>query len=222
MEFASVADLRELDPLWDLWADGSAAGIRQRLLRYVQGKFPWFSLDMAEEAVADAADRTVRSLRSGKKIRRLRSWLYKVAYKAACDRADGLKVVAERSGHVEAWQREARATDEELAARERRHSAVREALEHARRLLPELGTGQVRDVMEVFLEAVANGVPDFPPARIAEAVGINEDSARVLLHRGLQRLRARAEKEGIRLPDVLTDPLTETTFTRERTRSNER
>ena len=211
-----MADLKQLKPLWALWADGSAAGIRQRLLAHVQRKFPRFGRDLAEEAVADAADRTVRHLRAGKEIKKLRPWLYKLAYAAACDRAEELKAAAERSGDVAIWQRASRATDEELAERERRHSAAREALEHARRLLPELGVGQIRDVMEVFSDAVANDVPDFPPAQIAEAVGIKADAARVLLRRGLCRLRARAEEEGIRLPDELADPGDETILDEER------
>ena len=215
-EVARMAKLKKLKALWVLWADGSATGIRQRLLAHVQRKFPRFGRDMAEEAVADAADRTVAYLRSGRKIRNLRPWLYKLAYAAACDRAEELKAAAERSGDVEIWQRASRVTEDELAERERRHSAAREALEHARRLLPELGVGQIRDVMEVFLDAVANDVPDFPPARIAEAVGIKEDAARVLLRRGLARLRAKAEKEGIRFPDELTDPCDESSLNDER------
>ena len=201
-----MPDLPDLQPLWDLWANGSASGIRQRLMRYVQGKFPWFSRDMAEDAVAEAADRAVETLRSGKEIRQLTSWLYKVSFNIACDRASEMEKAGLRSGDIEQWQRASRSTDDELAERDRRASATREALGHARQLLPRLGTGQVRDVMDLFLEAVANGVPHYPPSEIAAVLGITTPQARTLLDRGLERLRAQAENEGVRLPKELFEP----------------
>ena len=75
----------------------------------------------------------------------------------------------------------------------------------ARELLPKVGEGQVRDVMELLIDAVEDGLPDLPPSDIAKALGIKENAARALLSRGTKRLRRLAEERGVEIPTDLDE-----------------
>lgn len=77
---------------------------------------------------------------------------------------------------------------------------IQEACEIAEKLLPRIGTGQVRNVMDLFLKAIKSDMMDYQPKDIAEVLGIGEPQARTLLHRGLTRLNKEAEKDGVTLP----------------------
>ena len=61
------------------------------------------------------------------------------------------------------------------------------------------------DVMELVIDAAAQGLPDLPSAEIAEALGISEGSARKLVSRGLQRMRREAERAGVEMPEDLPE-----------------
>ena len=70
-------------------------------------------------------------------------------------------------------------------------------------MAPHVGTGQVREVFDLFLEAVRNDVVDDVPDLIADTLAIPVPQVRTLIHRALTRLRNEAIKRGITLPPVV-------------------
>ena len=192
-----------LRPLWTIWADGSVDGLRKKLIAYVRRKFPYASRgnEFAEDVVGEAFDSAVRVLSKGRTIHYFAAWFYKTVRLIAAKRIEHASILHEHGREVAAALHPGLRKDVILEEHEQRDAAFLEkALEHATDLAPRIGTGQVREVMNLFLEAIRNDVVDFPPARIAEILGISEPQARTLLHRGLNRLRREAEREGINLP----------------------
>ena len=193
-----------LKALWDLWADRSIDGLKHRLVAYVRRKFPFASYhadEFAEDVVSAAFDSAVSSVSGGSRIPNFRAWFYKTVRLIASKRIKNASFEREHeedilqalhSDSAKSWSLEEREKQEE--------ELLRLALDHARRLLPEVGTGQVRDVMDLFLEAIQNDVVDYQPAAVADTLGITEPQARTLLHRGLGRLRRAAERDGVVLP----------------------
>lgn len=194
----------DLQQLWDLWRDGTVDGLRRRLATHVRRTFPFASREsvFADDIVSEAFDSAVRVLSSGGTIRRVDAWFYKTARLIASKRIQEAETLQERGEDVAFALRPAPSDASVVAERDaHRTELVAQALAHATGLLPKIGTGQVRDVMELFLDAVRQDVPDFPPAAIADTLGISEAQARTLLHRGLGRLRREAERQGLTLPD---------------------
>ena len=200
--------MNDLQQLWDFWADGTVDGLRKRLVGYVRRKFPSFrgASDFAADVVAEAFDSAVSVISSGGQISCLSAWFYKTVRHIAARRLRDAEVLRERGHDVGSALCPSPSDDTAVAERDaHRTELVDRALTHATGLLPRVGTGQVREVMGLFLEAVRAGLPDYPPSAIADTLGISEPQARTLLHRGLARLRREAEREGLTLPDDL-DP----------------
>ena len=193
--------------LWSIWDTGLAEGLHRRLVRFVERRFPFESAkgEFAESVVAEAFDGVLEAHSRGQTIRNPSAWLFKVAKRIAVRRIQEAESLQDDPDAVVASLHGEIANDGLAAERERRGVLVEAALTHAERLLPRVGTGQVLEVMSLFLEAIRNGVDDFPPSEIAEILGISASQARTLLHRGLQRLHREAEREGIPLPSGL-DP----------------
>lgn len=190
--------------LWALWADQTVDGLRQCLVRHVRHSFPSFSraTDFADDVVAEAFDSAVSVLSSGGQIRSPEAWFYKTVRHIGGRRLREAEVLRERGHDVVSALCPSPSDDTAVAVRDaHRTELVDRALTHAIGLLPKVGTGQVREVMELFLEAVRSDLPDYPPSAIADTLGVSEPQARTLLHRGLTRLRREAEREGLTLPD---------------------
>lgn len=85
----------------------------------------------------------------------------------------------------------------------------KETIRVAQELLPKIGEGRIRDVMELIIDAAINEIPDLPASSIAESLGISSDAARSLTSRGLTRFRRLAEQEGANLPKNLPETETE-------------
>lgn len=177
--------------------DGAVRGLERKW----SGQLPRTELD---DAMAVAVDSAYAGLREGKTIRNLGAFLWKAADNEATDRwrndhsrRQGLS--GEESSAAPVSEDERAALDE---VAERRRT---EALRYARLLLPRVGQGQVLAVMEMLIDAVEKGIPDLPPASIADALGISADSARTLLSRGITRLKREARKEGISFPEDIEE-----------------
>lgn len=157
------------------------------------------------DIVADSVDKAFEAITHGKPVTNLGGWLLKVAENAANDRwkqhHKGRVDVAEIDGN---YRRPAPITDSERTAIDGHADRCRdEAVAIARRLLPKVGEGQIREVMALVIDAVEQGVPDLPAAQIAATLSIGEDSVRTLLSRGFRRLRRAAADEGVAWPDDL-------------------
>ena len=200
--------MNDLQQLWALLADRTVDGLRQRLVRHVRHSFPSFSgaTDFADDVVAEAFDSAVSVLSSGGQIRSPDAWFYKTVRHIGGRRLRDAEVLRERGHDIVSALCPSPSDDTPVAERDaHRIELVDRALTHAIGLLPKVGTGQVREVMELFLEAVRADLHDYPPSAIADTLGVSEPQARTLLHRGLTRLRHEAEREGLILPDAL-DP----------------
>lgn len=158
-----------------------------------------------DECVAQAVDEAYTSLSTGRRITNIAGWLWKVANNKADDqwkRSLPMRPIADE--HLEA-EAEPQLSLAEHAAREVLANHRRdEAVHLARRLLPVVGHGQIRDVMDLMLEAVEAGEPDLPAELVAETLGLSSPgAARSLMSRGLDRLRKAAQAEGIEFSDEL-------------------
>lgn len=163
-----------------------------------------------EECIANSVDAAYDGIRVGKPVYNLGAWLWKVAEKNLADRwtkdyrrrHTSIDDFAERSDTA---LDDAERADADALADHRKSEAVR----FARQLLPRLGQGQITDVMTLLIDAVEQGLPDFPADLVADTLGISAGSARKLLSRGLDRLKREAAKEGILFPDTLVDSFEE-------------
>jgi DNA-directed RNA polymerase specialized sigma24 family protein len=157
------------------------------------------------DIVAETVDKAFDAIAQGKTVTNLGGWLLKVAENAARDRWNehhkGRVDGAELDGN---YRRPAPITDSERSLIDGHADRCRdEAVAIARRLLPKVGEGQIREVMALVIDAVEHGVPDLPAAQIAATLGLGDDSVRTLLSRGFRRLRRAATDEGIAWPDDL-------------------
>ena len=199
---ANRGDLVEM--LEALAASRYLDGLTRRLQTRWSGSLPPPEVD---ECIAQAVDAACAAVSKGRGIRNLGAWLWKVAMNVADDKWES--DYAHRADFDDAIRRvsvEADETFHERAAREEleevRH---KEAIRIARQLLPQIGEGQVVDVMELVIDAAENRLPDLPASSIAEALGIKVNAARSLISRGLQRFRRLAEQEGIEAPKDLPE-----------------
>ena len=196
-----AADLRQL---WRLFADRTVDGLRHKLTRHARRKFPSLSgaTEFAEDVVAEAFDSAVSVLSSGDRIRQPAAWLYKTVERIGARRLRDAEILRARGHEIASALSGDQYSPSVLVELDaQRTGQLAEALSHAHRLLPRIGQGQVLAVMKLFLEAIEADVCDYPPSAIAEALGISEAQARTLLHRGLNRLRREAERDGVTLPE---------------------
>ena len=183
-------------------------GLTRRLQKKWGGSLPSTEVD---DCIAQSVDAACAAVSRSRSIRSLGAWLWKAADKIADDRWRfdyGRRVEFDEDAVPAALdtceterEREERQEFEEM----RRREAVR----IARELLPGIGDGQVRDVMELVIDAAEDELPDMPASSIADALGISNSAARALVSRGMKRLRRLAEREGVEaptgLPEIDTD-----------------
>ena len=198
----------DLSRLWEAWTDGTVDGLRRRLIRHLRRKFPTVARDddTADSIVSQALDSAIQVIRNGTNIRSIPLWFYKTVRRMAAKHLREAELLVERGFDIRSALHPdpADTAYEELERRE--EYLLAQALNYAERLLPRVvGTGQLKDVMDLFMEAVRKGIPDYSPSEISDVLGISEAAARTLLHRGLDRLRGEARREGIELPSEL-DP----------------
>lgn len=182
-----------------LYASGYLAGLK-RLMQRKWGKLPTADV---EDCVADAVNEAYLAVSSRRRVADLGAWLWKTADNRAADR--WRRDHAPIRGLDEAPERYVPEPDDEERTRSDALDDFRrvEAVRLARRLLPSVGHGQIREVMTLVVDAVEAGQPDLPPAVVADTLGITAPAARSLMSRGLERLRAAARTEGLELPDCL-------------------
>ncbi|MDE0031216.1 MAG: hypothetical protein OXU42_17670 [Deltaproteobacteria bacterium] len=183
-------------------------GLSRRLQRKWSGSLPWTEVD---DCIAQAVDAACAAVSRGRPIRSLAAWLWKSADKIANDRwtfdyGQRVELDVDNSLAAPDTNDTEREREERQELEERRR---REAIRIARELLPRIGEGQVRDVMELVIDAAQEGLPDLPAPYIAEALGISNNAARTLVSRGMKRLRRLAEQEGIEAPTGLPEMDTE-------------
>ena len=182
--------------------DGLHRRLSNALLRNWRGTE--FAADFVDDCICQSLLETANALLAGRQIKNLRAYVLKAAdrklYNAVLHQRtmrDEQQLVATRlhAPLVDQSEAEARSRSEEFA--------VAKALMVARELLPHVGTGRVIEVLEVFLEAVEQGIPDLPASSVADTLGLSPSEVRSLLHRGLTRMRRAAAERGITLPQAL-------------------
>ena len=199
---ANQRDLREM--LGALAASGYLDGLVRRLQKNWNGSLPPSEVD---DCIASAVVEALTTVSNGKSIRKLGAWLWKVASNMATDkwRSD----YAHRQDFDDTAMPDGMEVDETYTEKVEREEIEEfrrnEAIRIAREFLPQIGEGQVRDVMEIVIDAVENRIPDLPAASIAESVGIDVKAARTLVSRGLSRLRRLAKEEGFEMPTELPE-----------------
>ena len=197
--------LPALEPLWELWEDGTVAGLRRRLINRVKHKFS-LPVEFAEDVVGDAFDLAVRTVSEGKEIRNLGAWFYRVVDRCASKRIRHAQMVERQvEGSAPTMQAVPMTFEQRAEIEQRDEVLLAKALSHATEMAPCVGTGQVRDVYDLFLEAVRNDLVDGVPEWIAETLGISVRQVRTLIHRALTRLKAEATRQGVVLPEPI-DP----------------
>lgn len=194
-----VRDFSALEPLWELWEDGTVAGLRHRLVNRVKHRHR-FPESVADEIVEEAFDQAVRALSKGQRIVNLGAWFYKVVDRCASKRIGESRVLAHNGKDIARAFQSVPVTPREMLENEHRKQVLRDlALSHAASLAPHVGTGQVRDVFDVFLDAARNDLVDGVPAMISETLDIPLPQVRALIDRALRRLRKAAAAQGISL-----------------------
>ena len=169
-----------------------------------------------EECVARAVDNAYAYLAEKRRIANLGGWLYKVAYNLAHDMY--YKDYKHRTEDSEAVLSHIHSEDrlpdaERLRQDNIAESKKAEAIRLARELLPEIGHGQIVQVMQLVIDAVEQDIPDLPPKDIADTLGITPAAARALLSRGFDRLARRARERGIEIPECWVEDKYETSAT---------
>lgn len=183
----------------DLYESGALDGLTRRLRR----KWPVLTAAAVDQVIASSVDALNAAVSRGQVVHELLPWLMKVSHRLAWKATErgtdrhsnkpmeeplGNAVIgrAHATGHVD--------TDDEEADEQRR---VKQAVATARRLLPQLGQQNVQDVMRCLIDAVEAGVQDLPHRVVAETLGLNQSTVRVLMMRGLDRLSRAARAEGL-------------------------
>ena len=186
-----------------------ASGLLDGLVRRLERQWPDMQTGEIDDCVALAIESAFTAVLAGKTIRNLGGWLFKVSQNAAQDRWKAH--YSERVWDEEAVERLVAQDKEDDGIREEREALddyrMAEAVRLARELLPRIGEGQIISVMELVIDAVEQGLPEFPASEIAETLGISEGSARKLLSRGFERLTREAERAGYELPACLPETL---------------
>ena len=181
--------------LSNLFASKFVDGITRRLQSEWGASLPSAVIN---DCIAFSIDSAIEAVTGGRQIRNLGAWLWKAACNIAADtwRNDYAKRVP-IVDNIATSDSDSYETDSEKRERqEAAESQRREAIRIARSLLPQVGRGQVRDVMELLIEAAEQRTPDLPPSFIADSLGISDNAARALVSRGLSRMRRLAEEHG--------------------------
>lgn len=187
-----------------LHASGYLAGLK-RMLQSKWSKLPAADVD---DSVAEAVEGAYSAVSTGRRVGSIGAWLWKAADNIANGRWNRghldmreIDDASDCAGEIELSPDERREADD--LAEYRRTEAVR----FARQLLSAVGHGQVRDVMELVIEAVEAGEPDLSAEVVADTLGIGRDAARALMSRGLDRLKTAARTHGIELPEEIPSDL---------------
>lgn len=183
-----------------LHASGFLAGLK-RMLQRKWSRMPAADVD---DSVADAVESAYTTVSGGRRVGDLGAWLWKAADNVANDRWERDHAVIRELDDAAG----ATATPETTADERQQLDALAEhrkaeAVRLARQLLAAVGHGQVREVMELVIDAVEAGEPDLPPEVVADTLAISRDAARALMSRGLTRLKAAARAQGFELPDEI-------------------
>jgi DNA-directed RNA polymerase specialized sigma24 family protein len=184
-----------------LHVSGFLAGLKRR----VQAKWSRLPRPDVDDCVAEAVESAFAAVSGGRRVGNLGAWLWKSADNIAFERweksFDRTILLGENSPLSAAEELHPDEREEvDAQAEHRRAQAIREA----RRLLGSVGHGQVRDVVELIIDAVEAGAPDLSSELVADTLGISRDAARSLMSRGLDRLRFAARAEGIELEELPT------------------
>lgn len=172
------------------------SGFLEGLVRKIQRGWPGIDADVA---VADAVETLYNEVSDGERVLNVGAFLFKVASFKASDEARKRERADEvsRSAAELDVPPEARPEPEPQGDRDARRA---KALQLARSLLPQIGTGNVLGVMSYVFDAVAKRRTDLPENEIAEALGLKKATVHVLLHRGFERLERLARKKGFNIP----------------------
>jgi RNA polymerase sigma-70 factor (ECF subfamily) len=146
------------------------------LLRYLRGRLPTLAEDLAAQSWLDAVRNRARFVGDAEDFRR---WLYTIARRRV---QDELRRRGRRPEDIVASVPETGAGDAAMGRRD----SVEQALELVRRLPPDQADA-------VLLRVVAG----MDVAEVAEVMERSEGSVRVLVHRGLRRLRELVEAGGV-------------------------
>lgn len=181
-------------------------GLAKRLQKRWDDSLPSAEID---ECIAKAVDSAIDAASKGKGVQNLGAWLWKVSiniaetkwrqdYRLRQEPKEDLTAVFQKEHIFERIERE-----------KLEDARRKEAIRAAQKLLPKVGEGKIRDVMELIIDAAMNEIPDLPSSAIAEPLGISNDAARSLTSRGLRRLRRLAEQEGFVMPEDFPETETE-------------
>lgn len=171
-----------------------ASGFLDGLVRKIQRGWPGVDADVA---VADAVEALYNDVADGERVLSVGAFLFKVASFKASDEARKRERADEVSRSAAELDVPPEAQPEPQGERDARRA---KALQLARSLLPEIGTGNVLRVMSHVFDGVAKRREDLPENEIAEALGLKKATVHVLLHRGFERLERLARKKGFNIP----------------------
>ena len=180
------------------------SGFLDGLVRSLNTKWARMPVDEVKDCIALAVDSAYQAISQGRSVRDLGAWLWKAADNTVNDRWNDYyhaRAPIEAADSTAAVDQDLHDEAAERLAEHRRAEAIRVA----RQLIPRIGQGQVAAVMGVVIDAVERGISDLPQAAIADALGLTEPAVRSLLSRGFDRLAREARREGIELPEDITD-----------------
>jgi DNA-directed RNA polymerase specialized sigma24 family protein len=186
----------------------SASGYLDGLVRRLRFKWPGLPIFEVEDSVVRAVDSAYAFAVQGGRIRELGAWLWKTADNIAFHRHQEY----ETRGSTEEAEKAASELPETVAERAAAEGLLdrrAEAIRLIRQLIPQIGTGQIVDVLQMAFDAAIDDEVDLPPSEIGDALGISAEAVRSLLSRGFKRLKKAAEKNGISFPDEFSDPTDE-------------
>ena len=178
----------QLAALWSLWETRHGDGVHRWLAAIVARKWPTVpaTSQLVDDCVSDALASAGEALMCGREIRNLSAWVIKVAERSLRQRFENpltyRPLDEDRLVGPPLCEGYGAAQSEQVARL--RAEALAKVLAKARDVLPTIGRGQVVDVLEVFLDAVEQGVPDLPASVVADTLGISEAAVRTLLGRG--------------------------------------
>jgi DNA-directed RNA polymerase specialized sigma24 family protein len=181
-----------------------ASGFLDGLVRKLSFTYPDLDRADVDDVVAAAAGDAFEAIRQGRAITQLGGFISRAASNRANDKWENDYLPRRSAQDLPEGSTEDELDDCDRSraddlADHRRDEAVR----LARQLLPNVGQGQILDVMTMVIDAVAVRDTDFCPEVVANVLAISQGSARKLMSRGLERLRRAAVAAGIELPDEI-------------------
>jgi DNA-directed RNA polymerase specialized sigma24 family protein len=171
--------------------------------RYLGRDWSQFDHDDAATLVGAAVDEFYQRAKSGTKIWKPRSYLFKILQKLAIDEHERRKPLHEFEGPTEAEAARALQGDRDVLVNTvPRPERVRAAIQLARQLIPKVGERQLQQICEFYIDAVEKELPSVEDETLAETFGLQVDTARRLKNRALERLTREAKKAGIRITEI--------------------